>query len=313
MNRHGPGADHRVASGVRAGLVAYTVWGLLTIYWKQLGDFDAFELIAWRIGTAAVVMAIVISIRRRWSVIRRTMLDPRLLTRIAAAATLLTVNWTAYVYAVVHERVLETALGYFIAPLGTMALGIFVFKERPTAAQKVAIALAVIAVVVLTLSYGRPPAIALIIAVSWSIYGLFKRQVPLSAIDGLAVETFVLLVPAAVVVAVMAGRDGSIPSTAGAGELLLVSLAGVATVIPLTLFAYAAARVPFQILGPLNYLVPSINFLLGWAVFGEDLPWSRVVGFAIVWAALAVVTVDRLRAGAAQRRAGAALQAATPD
>ena len=136
---------------------------------------------------------------------------------------------------------------------------------------------------ILTISYGRPPYTALAIAVSWTIYGLLKRQVPLSAIEGLAAETFVLLIPALVVVGVMAGRSGSIPRTADATELTLVSLAGLATVVPLVMFAFAAARVPFTILGPLNYLVPTINFLLGWILYHEELPGSRVVGFAFVW------------------------------
>ncbi len=188
------------------------------------------------------------------------------------AAALLTANWTAYVYAVVHERVIETALGYFMAPLGTMVLGIIVLKERPSAAQKVAIVLAAVAVVELTLSYGRPPIAALVMAVSWSVYGLLKRRVPLAAVDRFAAESFVLVIPALIVVAVTAGVSDSIPRTATAAELALVSLSGVATAVPLILFAFAAARVPFTLLGPLQYLVPTINFLLGWALYDEELP-----------------------------------------
>ena len=302
-----------VSSGIRAGFVAYVVWGLLTIYWKQLGDFNALELIGWRIITASIVMIVVISVRRRWAAIRAVFADRRLTMRIAAAAALLTGNWTAYVYAVVHDRVIETALGYFIAPLGTMALGIIVLKERPTVGQKAAMALAVVAVVVLTVSYGRPPYMAFIIAVSWSFYGLLKRQVPLAAAESLAAETFVLLLPALVVAGFMAGRGGSIPRSADLGEFALVSSAGIATVVPLTLFAFAALRVPFTILGPLNYLVPTINFLLGWVLYDEDMPWSRLLGFSLVWVALAVVTVDRLRRTVSARREVVALRPATPD
>ena len=302
-----------MSRGIRAGIVAYGIWGLLTIYWKQLGDFNAIELIGWRIISAGVVMIVVISAQRRWAAMRATFRDRRLVMRIGAAALLLTANWTAYVYAVVHDRVIETALGYFMAPLGTMALGIVVLGERPSTAQKAAIALAGVSVVILTISYGRPPVVALTIAVTWSLYGLLKRQVPLSAVEGLAAETFVLLLPALVVVGVMAGRAGSIPRTGVAGELALVGLAGVATVVPLVLFAYAAQRVPFTILGPLNYLVPTINFLLGWILYDEALPMSRVVGFAFVWVALAVITTDRLRSSVTERRETARLQPATPD
>ena len=308
-----PDANADVSSGIKAGFVAYVVWGLLTIYWKQLGAFNAVELIGWRIITAGMVMILVISVRRRWAAIRAVFADRRLTMRIAAAAALLTGNWTAYVYAVVHDRVIETALGYFMAPLGTMALGIIFLKERPTLGQKAAMALAVVAVAVLAVSYGRPPYMAFIIAVSWSFYGLLKRQVPLSAVDSLAAETFVLLIPAMVVAGVMAGRNGSIPRSADVGELALVSFAGIATVVPLTLFAFAALRVPFTILGPLTYLVPTINFLLGWLFYDEDMPWSRLLGFGFVWLALAVVTFDRLRTTVSARRKVPELRPATPD
>ena len=310
--RHGHD-EHEVARGIRAGFIAYAIWGLLTIYWKQLHDFEPFELIGWRIATSGVIMIGVLTVRGRWPAMRTAFGDRRLMGRITVAALLLTTNWTAYVYAVVHDRVIETALGYFMAPLGTMALGIVVLKERPTQAQKIAMGLAAVAVVILTISYGRPPYAALTIAVTWSLYGLLKRQVPLSAIESLAAETFVLFIPALVAVGVMAGRAGSIPSTADATELTLVSLAGVATVVPLVMFAFAATRVPFTILGPLNYLVPTINFLLGWILYDEKLPVSRVVGFTFVWVALAVLTADRLRTTVVDRRDLARLRAATPD
>jgi chloramphenicol-sensitive protein RarD len=305
--------DHQVARGIRAGIIAYTVWGLLTIYWRRLRDFEPFELIGWRIATSGVIMIGVLTVRRRWPAMRAAFADWRLVGRITLAALLLTGNWTAYVYAVVHDRIIETALGYFIAPLGTMTLGILVLKERPTQAQKFAMGLAAVAVVILTISYGRPPYAALTIAVTWSLYGLLKRQVPLAAVESLAAETFVLFIPALVTIAVMAGRSGSIPRTAAATELTLVSLAGLATVVPLVMFAFAATRVPFTILGPLTYLVPTINFLLGWILYDEALPVSRVVGFAVIWVALAVVTVDRLRSTVVDRRDVARLRAATPD
>jgi chloramphenicol-sensitive protein RarD len=315
--RHGHG-EHEVARGIRAGFVAYAIWGLLTIYWKQLHDFEPFELIGWRIATSSVIMIGVLTVRGRWPALRAAFGSRRLMTRISVAALLLTANWTAYVYAVLHDRVIETALGYFIAPLGTMALGIFVLKERPTQAQRTAMGLAAIAVVILTMSYGRLPYAALTIAVTWSLYGLLKRQVPLGAVESLAAETFVLFVPALVMVGVMAGRSGSIPRTADATELTLTSLSGVATVVPLVMFAFAATRVPFTILGPLTYLVPTINFLLGWILYDEALPGSRVVGFVLVWIALAIVTVARVRTTVADRRdpqrnKRARLRTATPD
>ncbi len=295
------------ASGVRIAVAAYLIWGFLTIYWKQLAEFDAFELIAWRMACAGVVMAVVVTIRRSWSTIRRAVGHAPTLRRLFVASLLLTVNWAAYVWAVTNDRVIETALGYFIAPLVTMSLGVLVLHERPTRGQRLAFGCAAIAVVILTVSAGGPPWIALIIAGSWSFYGLIKRRVGLGAIDSLAGETFTLFVPALVALAVFAGRDGSIPQTADAREWLLVLGTGAATVVPLVMFARAAQSVPFTLLGPLNLLVPVINFGLGWLIYDEPMPADRLVGFAFVWLALVIVTCD----GLLGRRTTAAPAAAT--
>jgi chloramphenicol-sensitive protein RarD len=286
--------DHEQRTGVRAALAAYVFWGLLTIYWKWLADFDPFELIGWRILCATVVLAGVITLRRRWPVMLAALRNRHLVGRLAVAAVLLTANWTAYVWAVANDRIIETALGYFMAPLGTMILGVTVLHEHASKLQKLAIALAALAVVVLTVSYGRPPVVALVIAATWSTYGLLKRQVPLSAVESLAGETFLLTIPAAGLVLAMAGSADSIPSTATGGDWVLVVLTGVVTAAPLLLFAVAAQRIPFTLLGALQYLVPTINLLLGWLVYDEPMPLDRLVGFCLVWAALVAVAVDQL-------------------
>ena len=302
---HGDGHhDKELRLGIHAGVVAYVVWGLLTIYWKQLTAFDAFELIAWRILGSTVVMAAVVTVRRRWPVLRAAAADHRLVGRLGLAALLLTINWTAYVWAVVHGRIIETALGYFMAPLGTMLLGVTVLHERPRPLQRAALACAVVAVVVLTVTYGRPPLVALLIAGSWSLYGLLKRQVPLTAIESLAGETFLLTIPAAAVAVFLSGGSDSLPTTASGGQWILIALTGVVTAVPLVLFAVAAQRVPFTLLGPLQYLVPTINFLLGWFVYGESLPTDRFVGFVIVWIGLAATAIDQLHHSRASRGRG---------
>ncbi len=288
--------DHELTVGLRAAIAAFSVWGLLTIYWKSLTGFDPFELIGWRIALATVVMAIVITVRARWGVMAAAFRDRVVLLRLTVAAVLLTANWTAYVWAVVNGRILETALGYFLAPLFTMLLGVIVLGEHASRLQRLALVLAGVAVVVLTISFGRLPVVAMIISVTWAVYGLLKRQIPLGAVESLAGETFVLAVPAAVVVVVFAGRADSIPATATGIEWILVSLTGVVTAVPLLLFAVAAQRVPFTLLGALQYLVPTINLLLGWVIYGEPMPADRLVGFVLVWLALAAVTYDRLRA-----------------
>lgn len=284
-----------ITRGVRVGVAAYTIWGLLTVYWKQLSAFGAVELIGWRMLCAAVVMAGIVTARRSWPRLRSAFADRVTVLRLVVAAALLTGNWGSYVWAVVNDRVIETALGYFIAPLATMAIGVLVLRETPTTAQKIAFGLAAIAVVVLTIANGAPPWIALLLAATWSLYGLSKRQISLDAIDSLAGETFVLLIPSIVVLLVIGGRDGSVVSTADIGDWAFVLGTGAVTAVPLMLFASAAKAIPFTLLGPLNLIVPVINFGLGWAIYDEDMPAIRVVGFAFVWIALLVVMYDRVR------------------
>ncbi len=285
----------RLRKGVIAGIATYLAWGLLTIYWKQLRRFDAFEIIGWRIIMSAVVMTIVLTATRRWTHFRPVLRQPALLVRVTVAAVLLTVNWTSYVWAVVHDRVMETALGYFIAPLGTMTVGVLVLHERLRRAQWVAIVFGAAAVAVLTASYGRVPWIALAIAGSWTGYGYLKKQVPLTPVESMAAESVVLLVPAIVMVTLLSGKATSVVSSATGGHVMLLSLSGVVTIFPLMAFAYAAHRVPLTVLGPMQYSVPSINFLLGWLAYHEALPPSRVVGFLLVWIGLVVLTVDSAR------------------
>ncbi|MDO8390750.1 MAG: EamA family transporter RarD [Actinomycetota bacterium] len=283
---------HEQRTGIIVGFATYAVWGLLTIYWKQLHRFDAFELIGWRITTAAVVMAIVLTVTHRWTQVATVFRTPHLLGTVAVASLFLTINWTSYVWAVVHDHVLETALGYFIAPLGTVTVGVLVLHEQLRLAQKAAIALAIASVAVLTVSYGRVPYLAIAIAVSWTIYGYIKKQVPLTPVESMAAESFVLALPAVVLVAVLAGNTDSIPYSATTVQLAYTAGTGLATVVPLMLFAFAAKRVPLTIIGPMQYIVPSLNFLIGWLLYDEAMPTDRLIGFALVWAGLAVLTVD---------------------
>ena len=285
-----PGTDehraaHELRTGIVAGVSAYLLWGFLTIYWKLLTEFDPFDLIGWRIVSSALIMAGGLTVAGRWQHLLPVLRNPRLLGRVVVAAVLLTINWTTYVWAVVNDHVIETALGYFMAPLGTILIGVVVFGERLVRAQKLAVVLA--------------------IAASWSLYGWLKKQVPLSPIESMSAESFVLLVPAVVAIALIAPQADSVLSSASLGEFVLVGLTGVATVVPLTMFARAAQRVPLTVLGPLQYSVPTINFVLGWAVYGEDMPLSRLVGFALVWVGLVLVSVDtwsRSRQARADRR-----------
>jgi chloramphenicol-sensitive protein RarD len=287
--------DRDQLRGLQAAVTAYVLWGLLTIYWKQLSGLDAIEMIGWRVATATLFMSIVVSATGRWSPIVATLRNRSTVLRITIASLLLTANWTTYVWAVVNDRVIETALGYFLAPLGTMAVGVFVLGERLTPLKRWSIGFALVAVAVLTISYGRFPWVALVLAGSWSWYGLTKRRVPLGPVESLTSELLVLALPAVALVAAGFLRTGGVPDQASGADWVFLVGTGAITAIPLLLFAFAAQRVPFTVLGPVQYLVPLINFLLGWLAFAEALPASRVAGFVLVWIALILVTVDMLR------------------
>jgi len=286
--------DHEQRRGLEAAIVAYVMWGLLTLYWKEIEHFQPAELVGWRITTASLVMTTGLVLTGRASRLR-LLLDRTTLASVVAASLLLTVNWSTYVWAVSNDHVIDTALGYFLAPLGTMAIGVFVLGERLTPLKRVSIGCAVAAVVVLVVSYGAIPWVALLLAVSWASYGFVKRRVALDPITSLTGELLVLVVPAVAIVIARFGDADGVPQQASHVELVLVLGTGIITATPLLLFAYAAKRVPFTILGPANYLIPVTNFLLGWLIFDEALPPSRIVGFALVWCALIFATVDMVR------------------
>ena len=281
--------------GIALGLAAYLVWGFLTIYWKALHGLNAFQLIGARIISSFVLLAVFLSLTRRWRGLEILRRDHSVLGRVAIAAVLLTANWTGYVWAVVHDDVLQTALGYFIAPLGTVLIGVLVLREHLRPAQKVAVGLAVLAVLELTLAYGRVPLIALIIAASWAFYGLLKRRVPMGVYEGLTGETIVLLLPAVAVVALPAFAGHGLSTQGSTGQMVLVALSGLATTAPLLMFAAAARHVPFTLLGPMQYIVPTINFLLGVFLYHEPLAASQLVGFVLVWVVLIIFTIDGVR------------------
>lgn len=285
----------KAPSGIAASVLAYLLWGFITIYWKHLTRFNAFELIGHRILWSSILLTVVIVATSKWRAVLGAFRTPKVLGQMALAAVLLTTNWTSYVYAVVHGRVIETALGYFIAPIGTMLVGVYAMKEPFRMAQRVALVLAAAAVIVVGVAYGRVPVIALLLGTSWCAYGYVKRHIPLASVESLAGETLLLAVPAAILVAARQTTGSGIFQVGTTTQIVLVLLSAVVTATPLVLFAYAAKRTPFTILGPIGYLVPTINFLLGVLVYHEQLTGARVVGFSLVWVALIMLTVDGLR------------------
>jgi len=279
-------------SGVTLGLSAYLIWGLVTIFWKHLKGFDSFELIGWRITTSAVMLIAYMTATKRMKPLLATMRNPQMLFRLTLASVLLTINWTTYVWAVVNGHVIETALGYFIAPLCTMVLGVFVLHEKLRRPQSVAVGFAICGVVVLTVGYGRVPWIALTIASSWTFYGYLKKQVQLPPLESLTGEVIVLCVPALIYVMVCWNHVNSVSNNASSTEWILIALTGIVTTVPLLLFAASSQRIPLTLIGPMQYIVPTINFLLGWLIYDEEITTTKVAGFSLIWICLAIVLLD---------------------
>lgn len=285
----GPRDEHR--RGLAAGAGAYTLWGLVTIYWHALVGIDAATLIAWRIVGSVVLLTSVVAVRRAWPRLV-ALRDPGVLVRTGIAALALATNWTLYVWCVTHDRVVDAALGYLLSPIGMVAAGAIVLREHLRPAQRGALALALASVVVLAFGYGQVPVFAVLIAATWTLYGVLKKRVRFDPLTGLTAETWVLA-PFAVAFLVVAGLTGEGGlGTADRADLLLIAFAGLVTAVPLLLFGYAAGRIPLTTLGWLQYIVPTINLVLGVALYGESMPAWRIAGFAIAWLALVAVTLD---------------------
>jgi chloramphenicol-sensitive protein RarD len=282
-------------AAVALSFSVYFLWGALTLYWKELRDFDPFELIGWRIASSVVVLVVVMSATRRLRPLLIALRNPQLFLRISLASVLLTINWATYVWAVVNDHVLETALGYFIAPVLTIVIGVGVLHERLRLIQKVAVAFAVGGIAVLTIAYGRVPWIAITIASSWSFYAYLKKKVPLQPLESLTAEVLVLAVPAIAFLFATWSNVDSVSNTANFTEWIFVAFTGVITAVPLLMFASASQRTPLTILGPMQYIVPTMNFLIGWLLFDELLTSSKVAGFALIWVCLALVLTDLFR------------------
>lgn len=300
--------DLRSKSGVRSAVVAYALWGSLTAFWKLLNEFSAADLIGWRVIAAVIVLWLLVTLRKQHSNVVSAIREPRTRRFLLIAAGLLVVNWSTYVGAIVSGRVLETALGYFLAPLITMTIGVTLLGERLTPMRVLAIVLVITSISILTLSYGQIPWLSFALGGSWAFYGLVKRRVPLGPIDSLTGEVTTLLPVAVVVVIISLTRSGGVGEIASGLDWVLLAATGLVTAAPLLLFAHAAPRVPFTLLGPIGWMVPIINFLLGWLAYGEVMTTARFAGFAIVWLALvavAVETVLRARNESTQPQEGA--------
>jgi chloramphenicol-sensitive protein RarD len=300
--------------GVWFGLGAYGIWGAFPLYFTLLHRSTPFEIVLHRVLWSLVVCLVAVAVVNRWADLRSALTSPRTVTLLTVAAVVLALNWGIYIFAVNSGQVVEASLGYFVNPLVTVLLGVLVLREKLRPAQWGAVAVGALAVTVLTVDYGRLPWIALSLALSFGTYGRIKNLVgaSLPALVSLTAETAVLAPVAAVaLVVVEVGDHGHFGVNAPWQGLLLASV-GVATVIPLVMFAAAARRVPLSMMGLLQYLTPVLQLLVGVTLLGEHMPTSRWIGFGLVWVALAVLTVDSLRCSRRRSRLPAAC-AAVPE
>lgn len=287
--------------GTLYGAAAYALWGLFPLFWPLLDPASALEVLAHRVLWSLLVVAALLQAGRTWARVRVTRTQ---FLRLSVASVLLAINWGTYIYGVDSGQVVETSLGYFVNPLVSVGLGVLVLGERLRAAQKLAMGVAVLAVVVLSVASGQPPWLALVLAFSFGLYGLLKKQAGVGAVASLAVETAVLS-PLAVAYVVVIGVTGaSTFSSHGLGHASLLATAGLVTAIPLLAFGAAATRVPLTTLGVLQYLAPTIQLIIGTVLRHEPFGPARMAGFALVWVALVVFTADLVR----QRRPVATTQ-----
>jgi chloramphenicol-sensitive protein RarD len=289
---------NRNGSGIVYGAGAYVIWGLLPLYWRALDRASAFEVVAhraiWSLLACAVLLAYQKQLRATFNLIR----NGRSFALLALTSLLLSLNWGIYIWAVSVDRVVEAALGYYITPLVAVSFGVLILKEKLRKSQIISVILATVGVIILTATYGHVPVVALGLALSWGSYTLFKKRLNAGALETLSIETLVAFFPNIIFLFYLLNKN-----EAQFGQDLPFSLAlasaGLFTVIPLLMFNAAATRLPLTTTGLLQYITPSIMFLVGIIVFHEPLPISKVVGFIFIWAALAFLGTDLVKSSRA--------------
>jgi chloramphenicol-sensitive protein RarD len=283
-----------VSRGFWLGVSAYGIWGLFPIYWKLVAAVPAGQVLAHRIVWSCVALVAILAWPSRPSLLRGT-LNARVVLMYLTAAVLIGANWYLYVWAVGHDLIVETSLGYYITPLVNVLLGVFVLGERLPPMKWLAVGLAAVGVAILTWAYGTPPRIALALAASFGTYGLIKKTAPLPALEGLTLETLLLGLPAAAYLfaAERAGAGAFLHGPVATSVFLVGG--GLVTIAPLLLFASAVRVVPLSTMGLLQFISPTIQLVLALAVYHEPFGRSRVLGFVAVWLALAVFAADELR------------------
>ncbi|MCX8115968.1 MAG: EamA family transporter RarD [Burkholderiaceae bacterium] len=281
-------------AGIAYAVFAYVLWGVFPVYFKALHDVPAAEILAHRMVWSLVFVAAVLALRRRWDWLADVFARPALVGRFVATAALVTVNWGVYIWAVNAGRVVDASLGYFINPLVNVAIGAIVLHERLRPAQWIAVALAATGVAWLTWHAGALPWIGLTLAFSFAAYGLLRKTASLGAAEGLALETALLAPLALAYLGWLGAADRSAFGDGSAATRWLLAAAGPVTALPLLAFAAGARRIPFSMLGLLQYIAPTLQLLLGVWLYREPFEPGKALGFAAIWVALAIYSIEGL-------------------
>ena len=290
-----PDEHKRYTRGLLFGVAAYGLWGMFPLYFALLDSVSPIEIVAHRVIWSLLLLCLILTLTRGWSKLRLALRDGKSIGLLTVAAVALSINWLVYVYSVSINEVVQASLGYFINPLVSVALGVILLGERLRRMQWFAVGLAVIAVLVLTFSYGSVPWISLILAFSFGFYGLLKKYVGFGAVESLTIETAVLSPVAIILLITLESSLAAAFIQDGLTITLLLLLLGPVTAIPLLAFGAAATRIPLAMLGLLQYTTPILIFTFGVTVFHDSMSPSRWIGFIIVWIALLLFSVDAVR------------------
>jgi chloramphenicol-sensitive protein RarD len=284
----------KVNKGLLFGVSAYIIWGLLPLYWKLVEEAGAYEILAHRGIWSLLICVSLLALRKQLKSAYEMVRSSRTFSLLFLASGLLTINWGVYIWSVTVNRVVEAALGYYITPLINVTFGVLLLREKLRPAQWIAVALAAAGVVILTLGYGSLPWIALVLAISWGSYSLIKKSLNLGALETLSLETLFAFLPNLVFLFIIQGNGSAEFGSTWRISLLLFG-AGAATVIPLLLFNGSTTRLPLSTVGLLQYITPTIMFFIGIFINDEDISTTKVLGFAFIWLALAVLSRDLYR------------------
>jgi chloramphenicol-sensitive protein RarD len=284
------------SSGVLFGISAYVIWGLLPIYWRWLERASSYEILGHRAVWSLVFCLLFLAFQKQLISTFKLFKDIRTLSLLALTSLLLSVNWGIYIWAVSEDRVVEAALGYYITPLVAVSFGVFVLKEKLRNLQIISVFLAGLGVLILTVAYGHLPLVAISLAISWGSYSLIKKKLNAGALETLSIETIIAFIPSAFYLNYLL-ENNKAEFGQDVGFSLALVTTGLMTVIPLLLFNAATNRLPLTITGLLQYITPSIMFIIGILVFHEPLQLVKLIGFIFIWIALAILGRDLYKLG----------------